>query len=314
MTEPAPGVLVSTRATTPNALATTADSAMMSLEVELRSAQAIARAGDVLPRQYRDKPGAILLVQKWAQDRGVDLLTAIQTVSFIDGRPVVDASMQRALAERAGYEVRIVSADDDQATVEIHSGDRMIGSATYTHAQATAAGLASKKNWQQNREDMLVARASTRALKRFAPSVMLGMLTEADDGNEDALDTLTSQTPVAEVTGAAEGTSSDDAPSAAAPTDIVDAEVVTDPEPAPAAAEEPATLDLAEPTMTADELRARIKPVGMSQAALIRLAQAIDPAYGSLQLIADAPAEHLAIILRGIDSAAEAKAAAEEPF
>ena len=116
------------------------------LEVKLRHANAIAAAKQALPQSYANNPGAILLAQEWAAARNVDLLTTIQSVSFISGRPVIDATMQRALAMRAGYSIDIETGDGS-ATCTI-TRDGKSKSSTYTLADAKEAGLTGKDNWK----------------------------------------------------------------------------------------------------------------------------------------------------------------------
>ena len=151
------------------------------LDAELLRAKALAQAGDVLPRAYRDRPGALLLVDQWAKARGIDTLTAIQTVSFIDGRPIVDATMQRALAKRAGYRVRVIEATDRQATVVVIEDGAEVGRETFTMQDATRMGLAGKDNWKKNPRNMLVARATSNAIRWHAPEVLAGIGTEDED-------------------------------------------------------------------------------------------------------------------------------------
>jgi len=151
------------------------------LDAELLRAKALAQAGDVLPRAYRDRPGALLLVDQWAKARGIDTLTAIQTVSFIDGKPIVDATMQRALAKRAGYRVRVIEATDRQATVVVLEGSDEIGRETFTMQDATRMGLSGKDNWKKNPRNMLVARATSNAIRWHAPEVLAGIGTEDED-------------------------------------------------------------------------------------------------------------------------------------
>lgn len=202
--------LVSTRST---AIQPAAEHATM-LDVELRYAKAVASAGDVLPRSYRGNPGAVLLAKAWADSRGVDVLTAIQTVAFIDGKPIVDATMQRALADRQGYDVRVVDVSPQAATVEVWRGETMRGAATYTLEDAASAGLANKQNWQRHPQAMLVARATTQALRWFAPTVVVGII-DADeiDAPADPVQVLTVPTPAAAI----------------APELVEEAEVVEDP-------------------------------------------------------------------------------------
>lgn len=160
------------------------------LSVAMREANAIAKAGDAVPKGYRGNPGAVLLARAWAENRGLDILTALQTVSFVQGRPVIDATMQRALADQAGYRITIPTADAQRAIVRVveKSTGEVIGEATYTLEDAKVAGLTGKENWKKNPEDMLVARATTRAVRRFAPAVMVGLVAGEDELDEIAPD------------------------------------------------------------------------------------------------------------------------------
>lgn len=176
------------------------------LDVALRHAQAIASAKDAVPQHYRNNVGAVLLAQQWAEKHDIDLLTTMQCIAFIGGKPVVEATMQRALVERHGYDAVVVSATSDAATVEIRQGETLKGSATYTMDHARAAGLANKDNWKKNAEDMLVARATTRAVRRYAPSVLLGVRTF--DELDDPIDVLVPEIEP-------EGTSLEESPSEA---------------------------------------------------------------------------------------------------
>lgn len=272
---PPGGVLVSSRANLPApSPATTTSPAMAALEVELRTAQAIARAGECLPRQYREKPGAILLVQRWADDRGIDVLTAIQGVAFIDGKPVVDATLQRAMAARAGYDVRPTEVSDKGATVVVSKGGVEIGRASYTIEEAKRAGLASKKNWTQHPVEMCVARATTRALKWFAPEVTTGVHSEDEVDDADPVSVLAaSPSDAVEGTPAAveqTATPAPDAPAAGVgEPDIVDAEVVEEPPPGPSSDDEDQGDDpfTEQPPveLTVDDLKARLKSAKVTQ-------------------------------------------------
>lgn len=157
------------------------------LDSRLKEAQYIAQATQALPQAYRNNPGTVLLAQAWASARGVDILTAIQTVNFIQGRPVIDATMQRALAMRAGYDVTI-KADAKSATVTVLRDGVERGEATYTMDDAKLAKLDAKDNWKQNPKAMLVARATTQAMRWFAPDVMVGVFSEDElDHPEEVL-------------------------------------------------------------------------------------------------------------------------------
>lgn len=99
-----------------------------SLDVAICYARAIAtaeRPGHP-PRSTQTSRVLRSSAREWANARGVDILTAIQTVSFVvDGRPVIDVTMQRALAQRAGYRVRIEPGDTSATAIVERDGEEI---------------------------------------------------------------------------------------------------------------------------------------------------------------------------------------------
>ena len=172
-TEPNTMPVLRARQATPATPAREPESATEALDIEMRRAQAISNAVQALPPAYQKQPGAVLLVDQWARRHGIDTLTAMSSVSFVKGRPVVDASMQRALATQAGYDVDITEGDGwAEVTVARNGRSR---SARFTIEEARTAGLLGKDNWKNYTTDMLVARATARCLRRHAPEVVLGL-------------------------------------------------------------------------------------------------------------------------------------------
>ena len=184
------------------------------LEVRLRYANAIMAAKDMVPGQYRNV-GAILLAQEWANARDVDLLTTLQNVDVIQGKLVPNATLLRALAVRAGYEVTVADVSAEAATVIVGKGDRELGRTTFTMADAKAAGLTGKDNWKKHPQAMLVARATSQAMRWYAADVMVGMLIE--DEVDDPVEVLSSEPEAGEGSG----------------DDVSDAVIVPTPEDAP---------------------------------------------------------------------------------
>lgn len=144
-------------------------------------AKAIAAAGEAIPKSYRNNPGSIVLLLQWAEARGIDIATAISCVTFIDGKPVVEATLQRALAKRHGILVKPTKISDESATVVVvdEASGEIMGEATFTLDDAKRMGLANnprRPNWQTMPKNMLVARATTNAIRWYAPEVLAGVL------------------------------------------------------------------------------------------------------------------------------------------
>ena len=145
-------------------------------DMEMAKATAIAKAGDLLPRTYRSNPGAVLLAMDWADRVGLSVMDAIHGVAWVQGKPVIDATLQRALATRAGYRILVTDASRTSVTAKVvlTATGETLGSVTYTIEDARTAGLAGKDNWKKNPEDMLVARATSRAVRRYCSDALVG--------------------------------------------------------------------------------------------------------------------------------------------
>jgi len=218
-------------------------------DVEMAKATAIAKAGDLLPHTYRANPGAVLLAMDWADRVGLSVMDAIHGVAWVQGRPVIDATLQRALATRAGYRILVTDASPQSVTAKVvlTTTGETLGSVTYTIEDAKTAGLAGKDNWKKNPEDMLVARATSRAVRRYCSDVLVGgSLTEDEVESLEVEDQVEVLAPVVETV------------------EVVDAEIVDDtPEPpaeAPAPPKVPETATLAtEDPKAAPETRGAAK-------------------------------------------------------
>jgi hypothetical protein len=114
--------------------------------------------------------------------------TAVSELSVINGRLHVGAQLLRALAERRGY--RVLRSDDSNdesctAILQTRDGSTILGRTTITLEQARKAGwVKPRSGWESVPGRMLWARASSWAIRDYAPEVSLGMyeIGEAVDG------------------------------------------------------------------------------------------------------------------------------------
>ena len=199
-------------------------------DVEMAKASAIAKAGDLLPRTYRGNPGAVLLAMDWADRVGLSVMDAIHGVAWVQGKPVIDATLLRALAIRSGYRVLVTEASRESATAKVvlTSTGETLGTVTYSMDDAQTAGLAGKSNWKSNPEDMLVARATSRAVRRYCSDALVGGSLTEDEAEQLAVAEVD---PVEVLQSTPQPPQDDD--------EVVDAEVVEEPAEAVQAAPEP---------------------------------------------------------------------------
>lgn len=205
----------------------------------LQIAESLARAGDMLPKGYQGKPGACLLAMDWAERNNVAILDVLAQVSFVHGKPVVGARMQKKLAARAGYRTQKVEGDERSCTVAVFGPDGVeLGRSTFTFEMAERLDLV-KNNplYRKDPAQMLFHRATTRALDHYGPGELANVFADVEPDPDDA--------------------SPPPAPAAPAPVDVPAVEAETAPAP---------TQDGG----TESDLKAWLKEAGLSQGDAIR--------------------------------------------
>lgn len=157
-------------------------------------AQAIAQAGDLLPKSLwttpqmvdgvmrppAPSPAKVLLLAETGAMLGIHPMAALQGVHIIEGKPSLSANLLGALVRRAGHKLRVTTSGDwadgtfIAKAVLIRSDDPDFEFIVeWTKKRATTAGLAGKGNWAKYPEAMCKARAITEVIREGAPDVTL---------------------------------------------------------------------------------------------------------------------------------------------
>lgn len=151
----------------------------MSLPDKMRYAEALASAS-LLPAQYREKPGNVLLAMELGDALGIPPIQAINDVHVIEGKPSASANLIGAMVRKAGHKLR-VSGDDTYATAQIIRADDpdFTFEVTWTLDRAKHAGLLPGKpasNWAKYPAAMLKARAITECARSATPDALYGVI------------------------------------------------------------------------------------------------------------------------------------------
>lgn len=139
------------------------------LDGMLKACEALAKS-KVLPA-HLTTGGAVLAVVLRGREMGMGPLEACHSMHNIEGRVVLDATAQLALAKRAGVRCQWSETTDQIATLHMSRGGEEFVS-TYTIAMAKRAGLAGRATWAKYPEAMLRARAITAGIRAFCPDVL----------------------------------------------------------------------------------------------------------------------------------------------
>lgn len=154
----------------------------------LQLCNAVAAAGEMLPRAYQGKPGAVLLAKMWADQHGVDLFTAIQNIDIIDGKPWVKTQMRIELAVNKGFEFRVTESSVERCTVEVWRHGKRVGDPITACFDDRPRRLKTNKGaptpWALHPDDMLFAEACRKADRRYVRTAA-GMIDAEQDYQSD---------------------------------------------------------------------------------------------------------------------------------
>jgi len=139
-----------------------------------------------VPMEYRGKPGDILVCLQMGAEIGLSPLSALQSISVINGKPSVWGDGAIALVQASGLLL------DHEEDVEGEGDERfgycrMVrkGRATpylkkFSIADAKRAGLWGRNVWKGYPDVMLVARARSACMRAAFPDVLKGVITREE--------------------------------------------------------------------------------------------------------------------------------------
>ena len=175
-----------------NALTTTragaASLAPQTFGEAMQFSQMLARSG-MVPKDYINKPEAVMVALQWGAEVGLGPLQALQNIAVINGRPSLwgDAALAlvRGHAACAGIREGIDGEGDARhGWCEVTRRGEQPQRRTFSVADAKKAGLWGKAGpWQNYPDRMLQMRARGFAIRDVFPDALRGVITaeEAQD-------------------------------------------------------------------------------------------------------------------------------------
>lgn len=161
---------------------------------------------EFVPKGLRGRAPAVAAAILTGREVGLPPMTAMAHIDVIEGVPTMDPEMMRALVLRAGHELRFTEMTKTRCVVVGRRKDEAEATlVTFTIDEAREMGLAGKKNWREQPQNMLVARATSRICRllfpdiigglSYTPEEILGTVETESAEPEVAQSTATSSTP-----------------------------------------------------------------------------------------------------------------------
>lgn len=136
---------------------------------------AVLAQSRIVPRQYHDRPEDIIAAGLMGAEVGWGVMTSLQLIHVVEGKPEISAEGMVALIRRAGHSIT-GQVSPEAATVKGRRGDNGDEMTfEFTQADAKRADLAGKQNWKRYPSAMLWARAVSQLGRMLFPDVLLGV-------------------------------------------------------------------------------------------------------------------------------------------
>lgn len=150
--------------------------APQSFDEAVRFAELVAKS-DLAPRDYKGKPGNVLVAVQMGAEVGLSPMQALQNIAVINGRPAVWGDAMLALCMAHSSFADIVETDDGEtATCTTTRKGRSVVTRTFSMADAKLAGLAGKDGaWKTSPKRMRQMRARGFSLRDTFPDVLRGL-------------------------------------------------------------------------------------------------------------------------------------------
>ncbi len=151
----------------------------------------------IVPKDYQNNPGNILVAIQWGMEIGLQPLQSMQSIAVINGRPSIWGDAMLALVRSSGL-LEAINEDvtDSKAVCTIKRRGEQEVVREFSMQDAKQAGLSGKQGpWAQYPKRMLQMRARAFALRDVFPDVLRGVhvaeeaqdLSERDMGAADVV-------------------------------------------------------------------------------------------------------------------------------
>ena len=139
----------------------------------MRQSEILAQS-TIIPSAYRRKAADIAAAGLAGRAYGWDVMTSMRQFHVIEGTASLRPESMLGLVRQAGHSVTVEVRPDGAVAhgTRADTGDEY--SASFTMADAAAAGLADKRNWKQYQDAMLTWRAVAKLCRVLFPDVVLG--------------------------------------------------------------------------------------------------------------------------------------------
>lgn len=129
----------------------------------------------LVPKSLQGRPEDIMIILWTGKELGLSAMTALRHLPVVHGRAGMSAELMRAraIAHPECDRFDVVEADAEHCKIAVQRSGFDLAYVTFSIEDARRAGLVREgSGWKSWPEDMCVARATSRAVRRYFPDVL----------------------------------------------------------------------------------------------------------------------------------------------
>jgi len=147
-------------------------------------------ASSMVPKQFQGKPEDILVAVQWGSEVGLPIMSALQNIAVINGKPTIygDAALALVTAhpQYGGHQEWLDGETAHCRITRLVNAEKVDTERTFSVGEAKRAGLLNKAGpWQQYPNRMLQMRARGFAIRDAFPDALKGVGIDENKGSSE---------------------------------------------------------------------------------------------------------------------------------
>lgn len=125
---------------------------------------------------HLSKPEQAVAIVEYGRELGIPPMQSLQMMAVIRGKIAIQSQLLLALAMKNGCDIEIIEQTKEKCEMIFKRQGRKYP-VSFTYEEAKELELTGKDNWRKQSANMLFWRCVSKAIRRYAPDLMLGIYT-----------------------------------------------------------------------------------------------------------------------------------------
>jgi len=129
---------------------------------------------------HAKNPFGIMTIIEYGRELGIPPVSALQTMSLVNGRLAIESKALFAIALKHGITIEVIEKTKERCVLRFTRPGHKPYTETFTIEDARRIGLTEKDNWKKYPEEMLYWRCGAKGLRAYCSDLLLALYTKEE--------------------------------------------------------------------------------------------------------------------------------------